>query len=357
MKTNRDDMVIGFDDQTIDARIRVFIDPGRTDERVKAELGLADNAQWTVLEGRRNCRTSYSAMHYKDLAYRPFDQRRIYYHSSVVFNPRPAVMRPLMTTGNLALLTNRRIRTGSHAHFFVVSHICMAELLSSADNCNVYPLWIVEDGLLGHHGRRPSLAPSFLNSLALALALPQEGEHGLPAGMTPEDIFHYAYAVFHSPSYRSRYEDFLKIDFPRLPLPQDLDLFRALASTGGKLVALHLLESTGLEHFAVEYIGDCATEIEKVAWSSGTVWIDKARTAGFKGVSEEVWRFEIGSYQVCEKWLKDRKGRRLLPGDIQHYRRIVSAITDTIRTMSEIDEVIETHGGWPGAFATKASAP
>ncbi len=174
----------------------------------------------------------------------------------------------------------------------------------------------------------------------------------MPAGLTPEDIFHYAYAVFHSPGYRSRYAEFLKIDFPRLPLTGNLELFRALARLGGELTALHLLESPKLDQPITEFIGGRNPEVEKVSWSKNTVWIDKAQTTGFKGVREDVWNFHIGGYQVCEKWLKDRKGRTLSKDDIAHYQKIVVALAETIRLMKEIDEVIEQHGGWPGAFQT-----
>ena len=98
-----------------------------------------------------------------------------------------------------------------------------------------------------------------------------------------------------------------------------------------------------------------------MAYTNGTVWLDKKHACGFVGVSEDVWNFYIGGYQVCEKWLKDRQakggknprpGRVLTDGDIQHYQKIVTAIHHTIRIMGEIDEVIEQHGGWPGAFIT-----
>ena len=86
-----------------------------------------------------------------------------------------------------------------------------------------------------------------------------------------------------------------------------------------------------------------------------------ALAPGFRGVPEEVWNFHIGGYQVCEKWLKDRQakggknprpGRVLTDEDIDHYQKIVVALSETIRIMAEIDEVIEAHGGWPGAFQT-----
>ena len=93
-----------------------------------------------------------------------------------------------------------------------------------------------------------------------------------------------------------------------------------------------------------------SNEVEKVAYSDETVWIDKGQTEGFEGVTGNVWNFHIGGYQVCEKWLKDRKGRILSAEDITHYQKIVVALNETMRLMKEIDEVIEEHGGWPEAF-------
>jgi predicted helicase len=208
--------------------------------------------------------------------------------------------------------------------------------------------WYPKNGEL-FEGRLPNFTRNFIVTLAETLGLRIE-KSNLPEGVTSEDIFHYTYAVFHSPGYRSRYAEFLKIDFPRLPITGKLDLFRALASLGGKLVALHLLESPMLEYPITKYINDRAPEVEKVSWSNNAVWLDKAKTTGFKGVLEDVWKFHIGGYQVCEKWLKDRRGRRLSKDDIAHYQKIVVALSETIRLMKEIDEVIEQHGGWPGAF-------
>ena len=115
-----------------------------------------------------------------------------------------------------------------------------------------------------------------------------------------------------------------------------------------------------LEELPKERIGPvpCGsnTPVEKISFSDKTVWLDKKKTFGFKGVDEAVWAFHVGGYQVCEKWLKDRKGRNLSKDEIEHYQRIVVALTETISTMRKIDEAIGKHGGWPGAFVTKASA-
>ena len=189
----------------------------------------------------------------------------------------------------------------------------------------------------------------------------------------PEDILHYLYSVLHSPEYRRRYADFLKSDFPRLPLTSSLTLFRELAGLGGELVALHLLESPILDTPRAKFMGS-SRRINKVGWTpdnGGTVWIDgkgskadfKSGASGFCPVPEEVWNFHIGGYQVCEKWLKDRgpkngnPGRTLTDEDIAHYQKIIIALTETIRLMAEIDELIESHGGWPDAFLSRRMKP
>lgn len=351
IKTNRDHFVIGETDEEILSRIRLFIDPRKSTDVVKAQLGLSDNAQWSVDLARQECRKSFSASHVATVAYRPFDHKRIYYDSSVVFNPRPVLEENVLGRKNLVLLTCRRIRTDKHAHFFVTDKIVVKEMLSSADNCNSYPLYRFEKHF-GKEERLTNFTPEFLKLAGARLGLTQIGQHGLPHGLTPEDIFHYAYGVFHSPCYRSRYAELLKIDFPRLPLTGSLELFRALAGLGRELVLLHLLQSPSLDKLLTIYTGPVDSEIEKISYTNGTVWIDKAQTRGFRRVPEDVWNFHIGGYQVCEKWLKDRKGHALSKDDIAHYQNIVLALSETIRIMAEIDNVIDSYGGWPAAFAS-----
>jgi Type ISP C-terminal specificity domain len=136
----------------------------------------------------------------------------------------------------------------------------------------------------------------------------------------------------------------LKIDFPRLPLTSDLKLFRALAAKGTELVALHLMESPKLDTFITEFNVKGSNEVEKVQYTDDDerVWINPKQF--FAGVPKAVWEFHVGGYQVCEKWLKDRKGRKLTYEDIQHYQKTVIALNETIRLMREIDEEIPN---WP----------
>ena len=267
---------------------------------------------------------------------------------------------------NLGLITNRQIVSEEFSHILVsnlpISHGTF--YLGNKGQDYLAPLYLSGDdgesqeSLMFNEGARLNFTDEFLERVSSALHL-KRSKASVPAGLTPEDIFHYAYAVFHSPGYRSRYAEFLKIDFPRLPLTGNLQLFRALARLGGELTALHLLESPQLAQPITEFIGS-SKEVTKVSYSNNTVWINAsgtkgnttAGTSGFQGVREDVWNFHIGGYQVCDKWLKDRKGRTLTKDDLAHYQKIVIALTETIRLMAAIDEVIAQHGGWPGAFQT-----
>ncbi|MFO8079270.1 MAG: type ISP restriction/modification enzyme [Armatimonadota bacterium] len=191
----------------------------------------------------------------------------------------------------------------------------------------------------------------------------------MQATFGPEDIFDYIYAVFHSPTYRERYAEFLKIDFPRVPLTGDADLFRDLVALGGELVQLHLMEHPDLAEEAdrISYPQPGDNEVESAhpkyfppgevapgkdePLEEGRVYIsgtkrkkDAPDAQYFEGIAPEVWEFQVGGYQVLDKWLKDRKGRKLTYEDIEHYQRIVVALEHTMTLMAQIDERIED---WP----------
>ena len=305
-------------------------------------------------------------------AYRPFDTRFLYYTGKTrgwLGRPRREASDHLLKIHNLALIV-KRSRMINVQHF---CHICAVDTPPDinylADQTYFMPLYSAAeaDGSLFRQSHSKSKGESRTHNVsqtvvrqlrsAFGIHFLEDGVGDLKATFGPEDIFHYAYAVLHSPGYRSRYAEFLKIDFPRLPLTGNLELFRALARLGGELTALHLLESTKLAQPTTEFIGESKL-VTKVGYSSNTVWINAsgirgnvaAGTSGFRGVPEAVWNFHIGGYQVCEKWLKDRKGRTLTNDDLAHYQKIVVALSETIRLMAEIDAVIEVHGGWPDAF-------
>lgn len=188
-------------------------------------------------------------------------------------------------------------------------------------------------------------------SRRLNISFVDEGAGDVRKTFGPDDVFQYIYVILSSPAYRERYAELLKIDFPRVPLTSDIELFRQLSSLGSKLVALHLLKDVDApQDWNLRIDGSTLYEMTYVAsgfpkYENGKVFINK--TTWFDGVAEEVWNFRIGGYQVCHKWLKDRKGRTLSAEDIAHYGKITVALRETIRLMVEIDQVIEAHGGFP----------
>ena len=365
--TSRDHFVIDFEDAPLRKRLEQFRDPRVSDEYVRTHLEVRDNSMWSMSEARKRFRKQPIREDlFVDVLYRPFDTRRIYFETNVVFNMRIRVMRHLLKP-NLSLVTIRRVEIDrGFEHVFCGNRLVVLHSASMKEANVVVPLFLYPDTggkrqhMLADEDRNHNFGKPYLHALSARLELRQNPASNLPNGVTPEDIFHHAYAVFHSRGYRSRYAEFLKIDFPRLPLPSNLELFRNLARFGGELVSLHLMESPKLAYFITSYVGPDDPKIARVGWSDNAVWLDAVATKkgqsltpgtiGFRGVPEDVWNFHIGGYQVCHKWLKDRKGRTLSKDDIDHYQRIVIALNETIRIMGEIDEVIDEHGGWPGAF-------
>jgi hypothetical protein len=232
-------------------------------------------------------------------------------------------------------------------------------------NTQIFPLFDRQDesGLLGAQSI-PNIDPPFLPEMAQRLGLSPDAstcEVGHDGELTALRLFSYVYAILHPPGYRQRYFEFLRSDFPRIPVPADTELFRSLANVGGELISLHLLESENAQSSLASYTGPANPEVRRIRWAEDTVWLDAPATAtgartnpglaGFRGVAEDVWNFQVGGYQMCHKWLKDRKGATLSGAEIDHYERMVSAIAETINRMVLIDTLIGAHGGWPAAFA------
>jgi len=356
--TARDSLTINFDREMMWHVVQRFAALPPEKAREEFELG-SDARDWKVSTAQADVRKDGpDKLLITQTLYRPFDIRYTYYTGNsrgFYASPCRNVMSQMLPGGNLSLCFCRREELPvPYGHFLASRHISSFVLLSGKATGSQAPLYItVPNGsrdMLWLKEPYPNLNPSYLRTLGAVLGSQPTGDFDLPSGISPEDIFHYIYAVFHSPTYRTRYAEFLKIDFPRLPLTHSLDLFRALIKLGGELVALHLLESPRVDHFITEFMCARTPKVEKVSWTNGKVWIDKAQTTGFRGVREDVWNFHIGGYQVCEKWLKDRKGRTLSEEDISHYHKIIVALTETIRLMQEIDQIVEEHGGWPDAF-------
>jgi len=257
----------------------------------------------------------------------------------------------MLSGENIALISMRQVAMNEpYSHFGVAQVVVDNRAFYSNRGIQcLFPLYLYPaEGEMQFDGghRRPNLNPEFIKDISgkLGLTFIEDGRGDLAQTFGPEDIFNYAYAVFHSSAYRTRYAEFLKIDFPRLPLTSDKGLFKALVEKGSKLVSLHLMESTALNKPITKYPIIGSNEVDKVTYDDNNQRVYINKTQYFEGVPPEVWNFHIGGYQVCQKWLKDRKGRKISIDDSTHYQKIVVALKETIRLMEEIDELIP---GWP----------
>ncbi|HEY0073836.1 MAG TPA: type ISP restriction/modification enzyme [Abditibacteriaceae bacterium] len=353
-QTHRDHFAIDFDERIMNDRISAMHDTKMSDDELRQAYKVADNRDWKVAQARIKLRNDKNWQEKLiQFPYRPFDNRFCYFSEVAMDYPRSELMRHMFNKENLALNMTRQTKAESWQHAVVSNKPTPAVFVEVKDGSSIFPLYRYPNTVSGQVSseieRSPNFSPSFLKALAAKLNLLQEGEHGLLQGITPEDIFHYAYAIFHAPSYRERYAEFLKRDFPRLPLTSDLELFRDLATLGQQLVALHLLDvqnapALNEARHRYEGSGDDRVDKPKVKWHEMTERVTINGTQSFEDVPREVWEFQIGGYQVAERWLKDRGGRILSYEEQTHYERVLIALAETIRLMDEIDERIPS---WP----------
>lgn len=369
--TARDHFVVDFDKNALLARIGEFANLRRSDSSIRESYFKGcgsdkypdgDTRGWKLPEARKRVAADKNwRERVLSCSYRPFDIRQVYWTDWMVDWPRPEVLGHMLAGRNVALHVCRQCISDEWGHCLVANGLVDDCYVSNKTRERGYahPLYIYEMGTNLRFSKtdRPNFSPVFLRELTASLNLSPEKPHNLPCGISPEEILYYIYAIFYCPSYRSRYTELLKIDFPKIPLPSSLHLFRQLVPLGGELAALHLMKSPKLTQRMTSYVGPNNPKVGRVGWSDDTVWLDASATRkgqhdssgtiGFRGVPEDVWKFYIGGYKVCEKWLKDRKGRTLSKTDIDHYQKIIVSLIETIRIMEKIDTVIDEHGGWP----------
>ena len=349
--TARDRLTIHGTPEAVRTTVADFVSLSESEARQQYRLPR-DRRDWQIRLAQEDLRDHPDAeRHIVPINYRPFDTRYTYYTGqSRGFHcmPRPAIMSHLLMGENLALCTHRIIRSAiTWQHIFVTNRITDGNCVSNTDGpTHVFPLYLYPNPAELELSTERSLnfKPAFLASLAEVLGLPQTAPFNLPEGVSPEEILAYIYAILYSPTYRERYYEFLKYDFPRIPLPQDIEQFRTLAALGQRLIDSHLLKESRPEVAPTRrgapvvhrFEGEGDGVVSQVRYVDDKVWINP--TQHFTDVPIEVWEYEIGAYQVCEKWLKDQRGEALNRAELQQYRAILVAVAETLWVMEAIDE-------------------
>ena len=317
--TANDKLNISFTEQEQSEKIHDLLEMSEDSWRIK--YGRAKDARdWTYLTAKKDAESFSNKV--QQVSYRPFDIRFTYYTGNsrgLYSSPQSSIMRHLQNP-NVALCCIR-INSRDEETYFVSNRITDKTILSSKDNANVFPLYLYsDDGTI----RKPNFKGEILKNIETALGETVE----------PEALFDYIYAVLHSPAYRAKYKEFLKIDFPRIPYPTSAEEYHRLSGLGSQLRKLHLMEEVPAAMHA-QFNTAGSNIVDKPEYKGGNVWINKEQC--FEDVPETAWNFYIGGYQPAQKWLKDRKGRELTFDDIAHYRKIITVLIETDRWMKEID--------------------
>ncbi|MFO7904317.1 MAG: type ISP restriction/modification enzyme [Pirellulaceae bacterium] len=382
--TARDSFVVAMDRTELRERMRAFADPRISDEEIRARFFTntrsrkyppGDTRGWQVTGARRRMHADPALEEYsRPCLYRPFDQRHLFWAPWMIDWPRSTVMDPLASGGNVALIARRQSPPALPCNYFWISDTIVVDGAVRSDNRgseSVFPLYVfdsrvVDKTVLAEPGESssdssmlPNFSREFVQACTSKLGMPWQAEATGSSGpiLTPAALLYYIYALFHCPSYRDRFAESLCIDFPRVLVPRNRDLFLALSRLGRVLANAHLLAYTrhkGSGLFfqrAGERIPPPLSESVEPGYpkySGQTVWLNKS--TGITPVARETWMFHVGSYQVCHKWLKDRRHRILSKSDLHRYRLILEAIEQTIQTTARIEQEIERHGSWENAF-------
>lgn len=326
--TMGDSFAITSSKEQMQSNIRLLLNTSINNNELKNKYSLGKNYADFVLDSVNNGFIEKDTSYHKIL-YRPFDEKWTYYDNKIIWRTRDKIMKHMLRE-NIGLCCIR-INSRDEDTYFITNKIVDKTILSSKDNANVFPLYLYTTALDGTEERIPNLNKDEWEKCDKAVG----------RATTPEELLHYIYAVLHSPAYRERYKEFLKIDFPRIPLPESEAEFVRLGELGKQLIDLHLMHNEDTWKLQTQFLvsGDCKVDNIKAVENkddgySLEVYINESQY--FSSVPTVAWNAYIGGYQPAQKWLKDRKGRTLSFEDVMHYCRIIYALSESQRIMTLI---------------------
>lgn len=344
VQTSRDHLVVGFTRKELESKLSNFVDPAQTDNDIRTKLFAGkgskkypdgDTRGWKVGAARKLLATTEYRSRIKHLHYRPFDIR-FYIDDDIMIDwPRRAVMSNLGDE-NVALLLPKQLSSSEYHHVFCSRLPCeMCVISSSTKEQNyVFPLWVKDPLLEKSKLGRPNFDKKILDRIKKNVG-----------DVRPEDVFDYIYAILNSPTYRTRYFELLKQEFPRIPFPTDAFSFHKLAKLGRKMRLIHLMESELSDDLITTFPITGDNSLDSARWEDdkndpnvGKIWINASQYFG--KVPEVAWNFQIGGYQPAQKWLKDRRSRKLSSDDLIQWQKIIVALDQTSAIMEDIDALI-----------------
>jgi len=344
VKTHRDNLVVGFTINEIKQKLLTFTS-NLPDSAVREGLQLKETKDWILGDARKKLKEMNWEKYIRKYNYRPYDIRYICYVSDLIDRDRWNIMQNFLKD-NIGLILMRKPIPNDLTQVLVSENLL--DLNFYAYQTYIFPLYIYDEegsnkkepkgstlmlfeSKEGYGKKKSNLNPYFVEQL----------NKTFKKTPVPEDIFNYIYAVLYSNTYRNQYAEFLRIDFPRIPFTKNYQLFKKMDAFGKELIDLHLMQSSKIEKPIAKFQGQNGNKVTKLEYQKdeSRVYINSKKY--FEGVEENVWEYQIGSYQVCSKWLKDRKGRILSLEEIKHYCKVVTAIHHTIKIQEKIDSIYD----------------
>jgi predicted helicase len=356
--TSRDKLVIDENQNILKRKLNLFFNNDL--DYCKNILQVKENNSFNVSDVK--ARSNFDEKFIKKISYRPFDERYIYFDKENFIERGRGNLQANFKNKNSSIVFRRQQPESNDLYIFTSKSV-IADGYIRSDNKggeSIAPLYLypVNNGqqtIEETTERTPNLDQGIVKEIAKTLGLtftnekePFDSAQGDNNTFAPIDILNYIYAALHSPTYREKYKEFLKIDFPRVPYPKNKDTFWQLVKLGGEIRQIHLLESPKVEDYITTYPKDgdntITTKVAKKDWELfdeekqlGRIWINEEQY--FDNIPLTAWEFYIGGYQPAQKWLKDRKERTLEFDDILHYQKIIVALSETDRLMKEIDKI------------------
>lgn len=322
--SHRDDFAIAFDKETASIRIKDFLDRSITDDEIRKLYLIKDNRDWKLSQARTIVKVNDCPV---TCLYRPFDYRWMLYGDYAFDYPRPQINNQLIDGNNIALITTRQTKE----HFGVfVSKVPLGQhkIVTPYDGSYIAPLF----SFLDTNGSLETES----KILNYRIDIVEKVNSRIGKDVEAMELFDYIYGMLNSPIYINRYKEFLKLDFPRVPYPKNIDEFNQISEIGKRLRELHTMENSPSWAIEVGYPIVGSNIVENVEYKDHRVYINEAQY--FDNISESAFNYYIGGYQPAQKWLKDRKGRELSFGDIRHYQEIIYSLSETNKIISQFYE-------------------
>ena len=277
---------------------------------------------------------------FKKCAYRPFDDRWTYYTGKTegfLVRPLYDIMKHFVGHENIGLVVSQQCKD-NFKYCFVSNKIANINFISTTSSFGggyIAPLYLYTDSDLDF-SKKSKKKPNFQEEFWAKM----QKQYKNP---TPESILGYIYGVLHSPTYRKKYIDFLKKDFPRVPFIEDPNIFEEISELGKELIDFHVMRKVPKLEIG-EPMSFAKKESEK-DYIVGKLNHDPKenrlyfnKKSYFEKVSKEIWEFKIGGYRVIKKYLESRKGKNI-ESELEHIQKMINIVKYTIKQMQKIDQV------------------